>query len=236
MNIAFKYKTSEESNWTDGGELTATIKDNTFNIQNLSLGNIFDYQKEYHFKVIVSDLIMSVGDSTGDIQVVEKGQEVVAIGEDCVWVYGELLLNDENLLDKIPTIKQVYSESTGDVYGCDYINEISKDVYSSEEVKTNKVWIDGKTIYRRCFTGTTANSFYTEITKELNSINCSVKNAGGFLTQSDSPHLQMTIGGYINANWTSGVYLSESSLNIYHASNLGGGTYELFVEYTKATE
>lgn len=30
-----------------------------------------------------------------------------------------------------------------------YLKKISKDVYSSEEIKTNKVWVDGKPIYRK---------------------------------------------------------------------------------------
>ena len=28
------------------------------------------------------------------------------------------------------------------------------DIYSTTETKTNKIWIDGKPIYRKCFTGT----------------------------------------------------------------------------------
>ena len=49
-----------------------------------------------------------------------------------------------------PTQSQIvnsYSESTNDTYSCNYINSMDK--YSTNEVKTNKVWIDGKPIYRK---------------------------------------------------------------------------------------
>ena len=41
-----------------------------------------------------------------------------------------------------------YSESTSETYSCDYVNKLDK--YSTTEVKTGKVWIDGKPIYRVC--------------------------------------------------------------------------------------
>ena len=37
---------------------------------------------------------MTVGDLDSDIITLPKGQEVVAIGEDDVWIYGTLYLND----------------------------------------------------------------------------------------------------------------------------------------------
>jgi hypothetical protein len=53
-----------------------------------------------------------------------------------------------------PTASQIvntYSNSQTDAYSCNYVNNEIKDVYSTNEVKTNKVWIDGKPIYRKVF-------------------------------------------------------------------------------------
>ena len=52
------------------------------------------------------------------------------------------------------------TNSDKDTYSCNYINGISKDVYSTSEVKTNKVWIDGKPIYRKIVLGITATGTY----------------------------------------------------------------------------
>ena len=38
-----------------------------------------------------------------------------------------------------------------------------KDIYSTSEVKTNNVWIDGRPIYRRVWTGTYNPGRYTDI-------------------------------------------------------------------------
>ena len=51
-----------------------------------------------------------------------------------------------------PTMASVVNatnSSTTDAYSCDYVNEAIQDVYSTTETKTNKVWIDGKPIYRK---------------------------------------------------------------------------------------
>lgn len=51
-----------------------------------------------------------------------------------------------------------YSESTTDGYSANYVNNAIKDIYSTKEVKTNKIWFDGKPIYRKSFQFTTANN------------------------------------------------------------------------------
>ena len=74
----------------------------------------------------------------------------------------EIAQNDEMLIYDIsagadnPTKKV----TAGNILN--YVKDNSKDVYSNDEVKTNKVWIDGKPIYRRVFTVT--NTASTEIT------------------------------------------------------------------------
>lgn len=56
---------------------------------------------------------------------------------------------NNNLLN----IKNTHSTSETDVYSANQTNEeienAVKDVYSTSEVKTNKIWVDGKPIYRK---------------------------------------------------------------------------------------
>lgn len=97
LSASFQYNAG--SGWVDGGTLTPTIKDNTFTFTDVSLGNIYDYNSEYQFKIIVSDSLMTTGNENKEAITVPKGQEVVAIGEDTVWVYGDLLLNDNPIIE-----------------------------------------------------------------------------------------------------------------------------------------
>ena len=105
LTATFKYRKSGAIEWTDGGSITPTIENNTFKFIDLSLGNIFDYNEEYQFKIILQDKFMIVGNLDADIITLPKGQEVIAIGDNEVYVYGDLYLNDNKLLiDKLNKI------------------------------------------------------------------------------------------------------------------------------------
>ena len=97
LSASFQYKKSEDEEWTDGGTLTPVIENNTFKISNLSLGTDYNYQNEYQFKIVFSDLIMTIGDLNTDIHVVAKGLETIAVGDLCGWLYGDWKLNDSPL-------------------------------------------------------------------------------------------------------------------------------------------
>jgi hypothetical protein len=134
LAASFQYKLSGDTEWIDGGTLTPTIEGNTFKFTDISLGNIYDYNNEYQFKIILSDLLMIVGSEDKEAITLPKGQEVVAIGDDAVWVYGDLLLNDK---------------------------PVGVAVYSTEEVVVG-IWKDGKPVYRKVIssigkTGTDVN-------------------------------------------------------------------------------
>lgn len=95
LSASFKYRLSGTTVWTDGGSITPTIENNTFKFTDLSLGDLFDYNEEYQFKIILKDKFMTVGDLDSDIITLPKGQEVMAIGEDGGWLYGEWYLEDK---------------------------------------------------------------------------------------------------------------------------------------------
>lgn len=96
LSISFQYKTSDETEWTDGGTLTPTIEDNKFSFTNVSLGNIYDYETEYQFKLTVSDKL----DSTSRSETVPKGKEVWWESEDGIGVNGHIWLNDKDISEK----------------------------------------------------------------------------------------------------------------------------------------
>lgn len=68
---------------------------------------------------------------------------------------------DDKILDE-------YSTDSTKTYSCDYINNNSSgnEIYSTDEIKTNKVWIDGKPIYRKTyvFSNLTASARTIDIT------------------------------------------------------------------------
>ena len=64
----------------------------------MSLGSLFDYSDEYQFKIILEDKFLIVGSTDSDIITLPKGQEVIAIGDDVVYVYGSAYLNDYPVL------------------------------------------------------------------------------------------------------------------------------------------
>ena len=90
LSASYQYKNANDAEWTTGGSLTLSIAGNTFKIENLSLGTIFDYNEEYVFKLTISDLLMTI---TETMQV-PKGQEVWWESEDGIGVNGNIWLND----------------------------------------------------------------------------------------------------------------------------------------------
>lgn len=98
LSASFKYRKSGETAWTNGGSISPTITDNTFKVTDLSLGSLFDYNDEYQFKLILEDKFLIVGSTDSDIITLPKGQEVIAIGDDVVYVYGSAYLNDYPVL------------------------------------------------------------------------------------------------------------------------------------------
>lgn len=60
----------------------------------------------------------------------------------------------------VANVTTTTTSSDTDTYSCNYINSMDK--YSTSELKTNKVWIDGKPIYRKCITLTNVYTGYVE--------------------------------------------------------------------------
>lgn len=116
--------------------------------------------------------------------------------------------------------------------------DMMPDVYSTEEVKTNKIWIDGKPIYRKILTGT-KNAGWTDI--DISAINYDT-----IFINNDTTHFTFTEN---SSNWCKGPYyfsntdfitaqikISSNQINIGAGSGLSNISYKVVLEYTKTTD
>lgn len=99
LTINLDYKLSTSNTWINYGTLTPTITGNTFKITNLSLGNVYDFDKEYQFRVTITDTV----DEISEIESI-RGQEAFAIGDKKLWIYEDnLYINDSDIINSYST-------------------------------------------------------------------------------------------------------------------------------------
>jgi len=123
-------------------------------------------------------------------------------------------------------------------------------IYSSDEIKTNDIWIDGKPIYRKVVSGTytTPSTASSRVNIELLSgVSALVKKSGLYDVQnSTNPRVYIgdpviSTGGGIDAysgitfNSSTNIVRMEVSVpqSAYHSKT---GCFELTLEYTKITD
>lgn len=120
------------------------------------------------------------------------------------------------------------------------MKEISKYIYSTEEKKTNKVWIDGKPIYRKTIVDTT---FRTDFYPIANNIEQFV-NQYGYVQRKDYPKSSQFINSRAGTNMSIQFLANtiDSGIQIDWGSNWKNNYSTLFgkiiitVEYTKTTD
>lgn len=135
------------------------------------------------------------------------------------------------------SIVNTYSTSEQDGYACDYINTCN--TYSTSEIDTGKTWIDGKTIYRKCYTGTIPND--SSVVFSIDDIDRLTNVYGTIEIVAYNKTYTYPLGHYIASSYFSGVQYeygttgSSVGLGIWHGSAFNGGTYKIVCEYTKSS-
>ena len=104
------------------------------------------------------------------------------------------------------------------------------DTYSTTETKTNKVWIDGKPIYRKVYTGTTGSSGSVIIDSNINKNNALI-NCGGYVENSSGN--KTNIGAYLNSDYYNGIFFDNNEVRLFFSSYLNNSNYVIWLEYTK---
>lgn len=115
------------------------------------------------------------------------------------------------------------------------LRKIPNNKYYLHEEKTGEYWIDGKPIYKVVLTGTISNATTTgTIIGYISNDYETICNVSGFVGTGTQEKVQL--GAYVNNNWYSGVYTSNSAIKIYGSSNTNGKTAYCIVDYTKTTD
>lgn len=128
-----------------------------------------------------------------------------------------------------------YLDSTSIVHNKEPLNRVLVDTYSTEEVKTNKVWIDGKPIYRKVFKGTSTTQRGVSIS--FSGLNLeTLTHVEGFLysiyNQWWSIH---NYYGHSTEYWTSW-NSNGTSLGVDTGIYFNYPPYIIILEYTKTTD
>lgn len=174
----------------------------------------------------------NVEDVTGDLtdlETTDKSNLVGAINE------AQTKINTK--FDKT-SVKDTYSTSTTDTYGCDYINEL--ETYSTSETRIG-TWIDGRPLYRIVLAGTLPtgsgkNDFYIDNHAQVRSVQGFVKSTysqwwaipGNY--SSDGYNIYLNVGGDSGADPTNKISVECGS---YYSTS---SRYFIIVEYTKTTD
>lgn len=111
--------------------------------------------------------------------------------------------------------------------------KLNKDVYSTIETKTNKVWIDNKPIYRKTYTGNAAKSTGVNI-EQLTFVDNLVNCYGWAESNYDWTWAIPNSGDYqIQARFRR----TDSQLQLYFGTNFSSSnTFVFTIEYTKTTD
>ena len=210
LEMYFQYKLSGSLDWSNKITINPTISNNKFSVNNLVLGNYFDHNQEYVFRVITQDKLMQIGDYSVNKQIVTKGIPVVRIGEEFVQVNGDLLIGESNLVNQ----------------------------YSTSEIKTHKKWIDGKPIYRKVvlinsISGTNVN----EIAVPTN-IDTMLPNVCGIVYDNSGNGYFINYNNVYNTGQDIGAFYYKThnciSIKQYAEFNINNGY--IIIEYTKTTD
>jgi len=134
-------------------------------------------------------------------------------------------------------VENSYSTSQTNAYSCDYLNDC--ETYSTSEVKTNKVWINGEPIYRKVVNGTLPTVDPGSTTADAN-IAHGISNLGtvisisGKLTYANAPFYFPIL----SSNGKITCIRTVDNTNIIIRSSDGwqaGPPLQFIIEYTKTS-
>lgn len=128
----------------------------------------------------------------------------------------------------VANVTTTTTSSNTDTYSCNYINSMDK--YSTDEVKTNKVWINSKPIYRKVFEG----QLGTAITHNI--INANFINIYGFYIGSSGNVFPLPSIRPNYPQYACGIYVNNTQISFDVGDSLSNLNCYIVLEYTKTTD
>ena len=213
--------------WQDGEEVLFK-RYITNDIENLPIVDgaiIYDIEKGRHY-IDYNGKRIQVGSSGKEVLV----QDIQPIEEDNkIWI-------ESDFVNSMGTevVNSLDGDETNMSPSVRAVKKVLLDTYSTEEVKTNKIWKDGKPIYRRVI-----STIVSRILDELNSLNVDsvVDLKGNYDSDYD---FNWEINSNVpEANYRFSIYRVKSTkaFNGSHGDFISGtNSIEVTIEYTKTTD
>ena len=237
LSATYKYRQKGGNEWIQGTtNINITVDGNAYSYSGYIKGdtnNGFATENSYEIEIIVTDLLSSKSDTT-----------ILIAGEPAMDIYhSNVSIGGYYNEDESEAQYQSQFHKKTNFYNGVYKNGVeiatlndipnTLDVYSTDEVKTNKVWIDGKPIYRRVveFTfSTTLNTWDLILAQPFSS----VVNYYGYLVDSTAfMNFPVTSGNEVISVYGNGRTGFYEKHNYTYPNNKKG---YLIVEYTKTTD
>ena len=146
--------------------------------------------------------------------------------------FGKLWINPNDTLNSLGT--EVVNSLSGNEEdrspSVKAVNDALVDAYSTSEIKTNKVWANGKPVYRKVFAGSSSVvNNWTTISNSLITNKEITTNLYGVF----SDYLPIPV--YVNSDYSIALqYNASEGIQIYSKGYTG--YYSIIIEYTKTTD
>lgn len=140
---------------------------------------------------------------------------------------------------EIQELKDDEIEQKGTEVSAELLNGILNDIYLEEERKTNKVWIDGKTIYRKVIKfGALPNATKKEVQHNISNISNFTEIKGIAIRNDETKFTQSLPLVYKNAEmfYNTTLAVDNTIIEIQTAGDRSMFNGYVILEYTKTTE
>ena len=242
LSAQYRYREVKTETWSNYIDLDIDYENGVVSKQKIQLNAEFDYKKSYEFQIIFWDILTQ--DTKNDS--ISRGIPVFWWNKEKFVVNGEIYKADEDGKetpvggDVLP-VGAIFDYDGDEVpEGYEEVND-SYDIYSTDEVKTNKIWIDGKPIYRKAYTFNTITTLNigTSNIADIISSTCMIRqsNSGGHWRPL--PWLWSQGSSYGGGEWGGGYFIRLDNYTI--AFQVGTSLADIdkgffIMEYTKTTD